>query len=205
MLAQWVFVRKIFARQGFIDEHHAGRTDLVATVECPPLQERYSHRLKISCGTEIHAHRINVLLSLWLATDGKRSLRAISGQWQCLGHARTFDAWQAVDPFHDLLEESRPSFGVRILFLGQRNPHGQPVFRIDSRRHEGNADEAVQQQSGTNQQNQRERHFRRDQCSAHLTAAPGRRAARSLLERLVQIRAGNLKGWNQPHHHSSKD
>src|SRR2546426_9660593 len=75
--AQRVFVRKVLVCEGFIDDDHAGRTGLVATVKCPPLQEGDSCCLKISSRAEIHTHRMKAFLLLWLVTDRERGFGAV--------------------------------------------------------------------------------------------------------------------------------
>src|SRR5438094_4706415 len=116
--AQRVFARKVFARQSFIDDHHTRRTHLVVRLECPPLQKRYSHCLKISGRAKIEVHRIDGFPWQRWGADREGDLRTVPSQWQSLGYTRTIDPRQAVDPLDHLLEESRPPFGVRILFLG---------------------------------------------------------------------------------------
>ena len=94
-------------------------------------------------------------------------------------NGRRFNPGQRPDAPHEFGEEIGDRFAARIFRDRQRDFHREDVARIETRIHVLQTNEALQQQTRTDEQDERERDFRDDQHVTHAIAThtAGRTAA----------------------------
>ena len=89
--------------------------------------------------------------------------------------------------------------GARVGRIGQRNEGGEEPLRLNAGIDTAQAREALQQQTGAGEQEQRERNFRdHEQTAQSMTqAAAGGSAAPAFVQRGLQIEPRSLKRWRE--------
>ena len=116
-----------------------------------------------------------------------------SAQGQGRDHAGRFDAGQRAKAGEKSIEESDDLFAVRISVPRQANPRGKKTFVAQASWDVAEMGETLDQQTGADQQDKRDRHFRHNERVAEnalLVAA----AADARLKCGVEINARSLPG-----------
>ncbi len=144
--------------------------------------------------------------SVSLHVDSSPSHRA--GQRESRNRTFGHDAWQMGDAGFDFAVETGEDFLVVVLGVVADDLHAQYVVCGESWSYALQANEAANQQSGTDQQNKRKREFRNDEQATQtvpfeVETAIGLSAASAGLERRVRIQLDGAPCRREAEEHAS--
>ncbi len=187
--ANRIIVRPILVREGLVDHHHPRRVELVGAVEEPALSEWHFEgaeiirrdKTKLFVGPGMR--RIH-----WPTLDLKGGIAVNPAHRKNPSEASVFYPGQIADAPLQFVKKIDLRLLVGIAQFGKRNFRGQNMIGIEARIDVFQPNEALEEQAGPGEKNEREGDFRDDRDVAQPVVAPARSgAAAAFLERLGQV------------------
>lgn len=173
-LANRILARKEAARQGLADDGHPRRSCRVSLVEITPAPKLHSDNSQVMRlhGKAVHerAFALSNGTTLDVHIEGKAIEQRIAVQGQRQDRARCVHARDGFQSFLELPEEVAGLPGV-VFFVRQAHPEREDVARIDSRIDSAETPEALDEQRGSRQQDEREGYLAHDQRTAQPAGA----------------------------------
>ncbi len=197
-LADRVLVGEGCIGKRLVDDDHLGPVDAIRAAERPTAEHRDPHHVEEPVAHETEL-RVELLLGAEFEPAGNADVRVVSAPRQRQHRRRrdTFDARYGGQAGPHLVEEL-DAILVRLVACG-RQRHGAyhgPV-RLESGVDIEEPGEALDQESGPDQQNERHRHLGDDQRSPDPTGR-ARAAPPTGLEHPIEVRAGRRDRREQP-------
>src|SRR5262249_43486828 len=186
--AERVFAREIPSRQGFVDDRHRRRAQVVAIIEFAPGHHPRPQRAEIVRADSL-IQRVGVRRQR-ASFDIEAEMQ--NGEDPRAGHHRRFDARSLRDLIEDLLDEARALLigAFNWKFAARLEAHRKEVARVETEFRATHPRKAVDEQPGAYEQHHRQRDLGHHQRAPQSLASQSIGAAASLLQLVVhrQIR-----------------
>ena len=187
-LADRILVREETPGRRLAEHGHLRRFSGVGVGEHPAALQRDAKRREVVRRRHSHLHRrLAARLRRRAPLDIEGQVDFPAGEREANHGARRTDARQRAQSIEEPREELRATRLVGVRRFGQREPERQGLARTESRIDVLEADEAVDEQPGADEEGNGERHLGDDERTAYTgSVTPGERPAAAVLERRHQ-------------------
>ncbi len=181
------------------DDHPNRNRGVIAVREGPPGQERDPQRPEIARGHRVEGdHRASVEVQRRPPVDGNEGLGPHAVEGEALRRAHGHDSGESRDIFGEALVELANAGRRSVPGRRQIDPGDEQVAGFETQRDLSKAHEASREQPRAHEKDHRHGDLHDDEDAPRAGAAPARRAAACLLERLDQLDPGGLQGRQDP-------
>ena len=189
----------------FADEHDAGRAGVVMDGKHAAAKKRDAEDGEVFRRNDLVARATVVrALRVWASFDGEGQAEAPL-QRQAAGGGHCFDSGEGFDVTAGLFDEFSNGGGFLEARAADGHVHGEDVMSAEAGINAAQSGEGADEKHGTDEQDQRERHFRDDEERARFVLAQAAAGARATFaEGDAQIGARGSERRNQAKEHAGE-
>ena len=156
-------VAKEPSRRGLVDDRHRRRSRAVPIREQAAVDGRYSQRFEIAAAGRLEHghHRRTVRRRQRIAFFDDRRFRCAPFEWDRGVQPDRLDPRRVAETREQVLVERNPGLGRRIAGIGEAHAHRHHPGRREAKVDIGQAHDALDQESGADEQHGRQRDLRR--------------------------------------------
>src|SRR5580704_926920 len=195
MLAQDVFAIKETFHKRLIDQHHSRGARVVALIHPSAHKERNPHGRQIAARHLADLGIVELAGAIAASRNVERVVAMLAAEWQIRSGAYSLDSRERLDPFFQLLPESRSTGGIAIRTVGrliQTQARSYYVLCLKTGVHMNESPETFEKQSRAYQQRDRYRDFSDDQRAAEPFVSLWRRRSAGFFQTFGKLPSGDL-------------